>query len=217
MIFGGDEPTPVRISTDTVRVRALSPEEVGSLDSSQLVYVQSPDFRSRVLEPAHIQEKGRSDSGVYVLTIYGIQIHVGADKLFQADDLGEETNVLRTAGTRVSSTLFLRGIEGVGVIERIERALAKEFGPGIVEVWNMGSEPVRDLRYDVYETRTAWIPDEGSRKGKDQKGTYQVVEKRLLARGVVDGHQDHFMGTETPGWNLLVETHRPDPMAARVL
>ena len=44
-----------------------------------------------------------------------------------------------------------------------------------------------------------------------------VVEKRLLARGVRDGHHSHLMGKVAPGWSPMVETHQPDTFETEVL
>lgn len=223
MIFGGEEKS-VHAPMDYVRVRPLGLERILTLGPNELIYVQDCDFESRVLTPAYRKQdsdyylKSGETPRLHVRSIYGSEFFVAAETdVFEADDEGEEMPVIRTAGSRLSSSLFFTGLDEAEAVERLKKALRTEFGPGIVEVWNLRSSPVRDLRYDIYETRTAWVPKEGSRKGRGQEGSFEVVEKRLLARGVRDGHQHHFVGTQSKGWSLLVEVHQSDTAETEVL
>lgn len=223
MIFGG-EATSAQVGTEPIRVRALEPDEVRNLGSNNLIFVQDHNFADRVLVPAYRMMNDaayldrQSDPMVHVRSIFGSQFHVSASTdVFEQDDLGEEMPVIRSAGTRITSALFFTGLSEDDALERLKRALRNEFGPGVVEVWNMRSAPVRDLRWDVYATRTAWLPKEGSRKGKSQEGSYEVVEKKLLARGVRDGHERYFMNKAEAGWQVVTEPHQPDTSQVEVL
>lgn len=223
MIFGG-EATSAQVGTETIRVRALELDEIRSLGPDDLIYVQEHGFASRVLVPAYRKMNDdayldrQANPSVHVRSIFGSEFYVSANSdIFEQDDLGEEMPVIRSAGTRITSSLFFTGLEGGEALERLKRALREEFGPGIVEVWNMRSAPVRDLRWDVYATRTAWHPKEGSRKGRGQEGSYEVVEKKLLARNVRDGHERYFMGKAEPGWSVVIEPHQPDTSQVEVL
>lgn len=223
MIVGG-EATSAQVGTETVRVRALELDEIRSLGPDDLIYVQDPGFTSRVLVPARRKMDDeayldrQSNPSVHVRSVFGREFYVSANNdVFEQDDLGEEMPVIRSAGTRITSSLFFTGLKEDEALDRLKRALRDEFGPGIVEVWNMRSTPVRDLRWDVYAVRTAWRPKEGSRKGRGQEGSYEVAEKKLLARNVRDGHEQHFMGKAEPGWNVVTEPHQPDTSQVEVL
>jgi hypothetical protein len=222
MIFGGD-PKRVNVSTDMIRVRPLEPDEIRSLGTDQLIYVDDRHFADPpVLVPAYLRAGGdyylnNPSPSAPVRTIYGDEFFASFDGVFEADDIGEEMQVVRTVGSRLSGTFFFLGTDPEEVSERVRKALRAEFGPGVVEVWNERSGPVRDIRYDVYETRTAWVPKEGSRKSKKQEGSYEIVEKRLIARGVRDGHQQHLMNRVSKGWSPLVEIHQPEATETEVL
>jgi hypothetical protein len=220
MIFGGEEMS-AQVGTDSVRVCALDLEEVRNLGPNDLIYVQAQDFESRVLVPAYrkMRDKAYLDREtsptVHVRSIFGSEFHTSAENnVFVADDLGEEMPVIRSAGTRVSSSVFIPGLDPDVAEERVRKALRAEFGPGVVEVWNMRSGPVRDLRWDVYAIRTSWVSAKGGRKGD---GSFQEVERRLLARNIRDGHERYYMGKEPVGWQLLTEPHQPDTTQTEVL
>jgi hypothetical protein len=218
MIFGG-EATSAQVGTDPVRVRVLELEEVRNLGPEELIYVQAQDFKSLVLVPAYrkMRDEAYLDRGdnprVHVRSIFGSEFYASAENgVFEADDLGEEMPVIRSAGTRVSSSVFISGLDPDVAEERVRKALRAEFGPGVVEVWNMRSGPVRDLRWDVYAIRTSWVSE--SRKGE---GSFQEVERRVVARNIRDGHERYYMGKEPVGWQLVTEPHQPDTTQTEVL
>lgn len=221
----GDRPEPCEVGAETIRVRCLTLEEVHGLSPSELIFVQDPDSTSGLLTPAHPKaEKGNvylegTPPRLHVRSIYGSEFWVSAEEgVFEEDDLGEEMPVVRTAGVRISSSVFIGGdISPAEAEQRLKRALRNEFGPGVVEVWNLRSGPVRDLFWDVYEVRSAWVPHEKGAKGKGEKGSFREVERRLLAQRVRDGHHHYFMGKETPGWQLLVTPHQPPVSHVEVL
>lgn len=222
MIFGGEK-TSAEVGMTQLKLRLLELEEVRNLGPADRIYVQDFDFRSQLLVPAnrtmddgdHLDREVNPQ--VKVRSIFGGEFHVKATKVFEEDPLGEEMPVIRSVGSRVSSSLFITGMDPDEAEARLKRALRAEFGPGVVEVWNLRSQPTRDLRWDVYEVRNGWVRKEGSRKGRGQEGSIREVERRLLARGVRDGHERYFMGKETPGWQLMVEPHQPDTSGTEVL
>lgn len=220
MIHGG-EATYAKVGTEKIRVRVLGPDQIRSLGPDDLIYVQEHAFTSPVLVPAY-RKMGddsflnREDSPkVHVHSVFGSEFYVSADcGVFELDDLGDEMDVLRSSGARISSSVFITGLDPEGAEERVRKALRNEFGPGVVEVWNMRSSPVRDLRWDLYHVRTSWLPTKGSRK---KEGSYQEVERRLVARNIRDGHEQYYMGKQDAGWQLVIEPHQPDIAQTEVL
>lgn len=223
MIIGGDS-TSTPVGTTTIKMKALDPEEVRSLGPNDLIYVQDHGFASRILVPAYRKMDDaayldREDKPrVHVRSIYGSEFHVCAEtEVFEEDALGEEVSVIRSAGTRVSSSVFLPGVEPEEAEARLKKALREEFGPGVVELWNLRSQPTRDLRWDVYQVQTGWVPREGSRKGRNQEGSFQETGRKLLARGVRDGHERYFMGKAEPGWQIVIYPHQPHTAETKIL
>lgn len=223
MILGGDS-TSTPVGTTQIKMKALDLEEVRSLGPDDLIYVQDSDFTSPLLVPAY--RKMRDDAyldrkdkpTVHVRCIYGSEFYVSAEtEVYQEDDLGEEMPVIRSVGTRVSSSIFIPGVEPEEAEARLKKALREEFGPGVVELWNLRSQPTKDLRWDVYQVKTGWVPKAGSRKGRGQEGSFQEVQRKLLARGVRDGHERYFMGKAEPGWQVMVDPHQPHTAETEVL
>jgi hypothetical protein len=196
-----------------VTVRLLSEDEIQALSVDDEVFVPSSDFRphTNLLERARItaSNKQRSEGDkVRVQTAYDVE-H-SASTLYVPSEDGEEKWLLKDSGTRVSSALFFTGIDEPEAIERLRKALRDEFGSGVVEVWNMRSGPVRDLRWDVYEVRRDLVPV-GPKPQRGKAPTeWREVERRLLARGVRDGHERYFMGKEQMGWSLDIKLHNPE-------
>lgn len=223
MFYGGDSmSTPV--GTTRIKVRALDPDEVRSLGPNDLIYVSDSDFTGKVLVPAYRKMKDDSflnrdeKPSVHVRCIYGSEFYVSAETgVYVRDDLGEAAPVIRSAGARVSSSIFIPGVEPEEAEARLKKALRSEFGPGVVELWNLRSQPTRDLRWDVYQVKTGWVPKEGSRKGRKQEGSFQEIQRKLLARGVRDGHEKYFMGKAEAGWQMQVEPHQPQTTETEVL
>jgi hypothetical protein len=219
MIFGGEN-TRTEVGKTLIKMRLMEPDEVRNLGPTDLVYVQDFDFRSQLLIPAyramgdgdHLHRE--KDPQVKVRSVFGGEFHVKVTEVYEEDPLGEEMPVIRSSGSRISSSLFFTGIDPAEAEERLKKALRAEFGPGVVEVWNLRSQSTRDLRWDVYEVRNGWV-SEGS--GRKSRGSVKEVERRLLARGVRDGHERHYMGKETPGWQLVVDPHQPDTSNIEVL
>lgn len=223
MIIGGDS-TSTPVGTTAIKMKALDPDEVRSLGPSDLIYVQDHGFTSRVLVPAYRKMDDtayldREDKPrVHVRSVYGSEFYVSAETdVFEEDALGEEMPVIRSVGTRVSSSVFIPGVEPEEAEARLKKALREEFGPGVVELWNLRSQPTKDLRWDVYQVKTVWVPKEGSRKGRKQEGSFQEIQRKLLARGVRDGHERYFMGKADPGWQVMSEPHQPHMTETEVL
>lgn len=223
MILGGDS-TSTSVGTTQIKMKALGLEEVRSLGPDDLIYVPDPDFVRSILVPAYRKMKDdayldrEEKPSVHVRCIYGSEFYVSAEtEVFEEDPLGEEMSVVRSVGARVSSSIFIPGVEPVEAEARLKKALRNEFGPGVVELWNLRSQPTRDLRWDVYAVRTGWVPKKGSRKGQGQEGSFQEVQRKLIARGVRDGHQRYFMDKAEPGWQILVDPHQPHTAETEVL
>lgn len=223
MIIGGDS-TSTPVGTTKIKMQLLDPDEVRNLGPGDLIYVQDSDFTSRVLVPAYRKMDddaylGREDKPtVHVRSIFGSEFYASAETdVFQEDALGEEMKVIRSVGTRVSSSVFIPGVEPDEAEARLKKALREEFGPGVVELWNLRSQPTKDLRWDVYQVKTGWVPSKGGRKGSKQEGSFQEIQRKLLARGVHDGHERYFMGKAEPGWQIMVDPHQPHTAETEVL
>ena len=223
MVFGGDS-TSTPVGTTQIKMRALDLEEVRNLGPNDPIYVQGTGFSSRALVPAHrkMQDEAYLDREnkptVHVHCIFGSDFYVSAEtEVFEEDPLGEEMPVVRSAGARVSSSVFIPGLEPEEAEARLKNALRDEFGSGVVELWNLRSQPTKDLRWDVYEVRIGWVPKEGSRKGRGQEGSFKEVQRKLLARGVRDGHERYFMSKARPGWQVMIDPHQPQASETEVL
>lgn len=223
MLRGGDS-TSTPVGTDRIKMRALDAEAVRNLGPDDLIYVQDSGFRSRVLVPAYRKMDDsayldREDKpSVHVRCIYGNEFYVSAEtEVFQEDPLGEEMKVIRSVGSRVSSSIFIPGVTPEEAEARLKKALREEFGPGVVELWNLRSQPTKDLRWDIYAVKTGWVPKKGSRKGRNQEGSFQEVQRKLIARGVRDGHQPYFLGRAEPGWQIMADPHQPHTTETEVL
>ncbi|MCP9209623.1 hypothetical protein [Streptomyces cucumeris] len=193
-----------------VNVRLLSEDETEALTADDEVLVPSSDFQPHtgLLERARIaKERGGRDK-VRVLSVYGSEYSVST--VYVPSEGGEEKWLLKDSGTRISTALFIPDLDEPEAIERLRKALRSEFGGGVVEVWNMRSGPVRDVRWDVYEIRHDLVPvGPKPQRGKAQT-EWREVERRLIASGVRDGHERYFMGKEQMGWSLCIEMHNPE-------
>jgi hypothetical protein len=194
-----------------VTVRLLSLGEIEALTADDEVFVPSSDFQLQtgLLERARITKQQVNNSAkIRVLTAYGSEYSVSA--VYVPSEEGEEKWLLKDAGTRISTALFFTGLDEPEAIERLRKALRDEFGGGVVEVWNMRSGPMRELRWDVYEIRRDLVPV-GPKPQRGKAPTeWREVERRLLAHGVRDGHERYFMGKEQMGWQLHIELHNPE-------
>lgn len=218
MILGHDKPMSTGVRVRPVRVRPLSAPEAPAVAPGDLLYIQDSDFTGPLLTPVHRKagdesfREGKNGPELLVHPDFGGgEIWVRTGRVFIPHGEGTEMPVMCSAGTRISSSLFLPGLDGEEAMKRFKKAMRAEFGPGVVEVWNLRSGPVRDLRYDVWEVCTGWVADEQP-AGRDRKvpGRVRETERRLLARGVRDGHQHHFSDKAAPGWQIVVEPHQPD-------
>lgn len=205
-----------------VRVRPITLDEARALGPDDVIYVADSGFTLTVLVPAHLRADGVFESEgfsprVGLRTIYGSEGLYALDLVFVADGNGDEALLMATAGTRISSSLFFLGLEEGEAVERLKEVLRKEFGPGVVEVWNLRSTPVRDVLWDVWEVRRELLPAGPKPKKGKAPTAWQEVERRLIARGIRDGHQRYFMGKETPGWSLVIEGHQPEGQTTEIL
>lgn len=193
-----------------IRVRQLDKEAIQALTVYDEVLVPSSDFKEHtgLLERARIVRKAEDGGKDRILSAYGSEYSTDSVYVPFAD--GEEKWLLQDAGSRISASLFFTGLDEAEAVERLRKALRTEFGGGSVEVWNMRSGPVRDLRWDVYEIRTDLVPVGPKPKRGMASTEWREVERRLLARGVRDGHERYFMGKEQMGWRLHIEVHNPE-------
>jgi hypothetical protein len=202
-----------------VTVRPLSKDEIDALTADDEVLVPSSDFQPHtgLLERAYNVRQPYTTERVRLQTVYGSEFSVDNSTIYVESEDGEEKRLIKDSGTRISPSLFFPGLDETEAIERLRKALRAEFGAGVVEVWNMRSGPARDIRWDVYEVRSELIEVEKApyRPGSQPKNgrgrrEYVEVERRLLARGVRDGHEHHFMGKEQQGWRLDIQLHNPE-------
>lgn len=192
-----------------VNVRPLSEDEFEALAVGDEVYIPSSDFQRHtgLLERARVVSSG-SGAKLRIRTDYNSEYSAGV--VYVPSEDGEEKWLFKDAGTRVSTALFIPGLEEPEAIERLRKALRAEFGGGVVEVWNMRSGPVRDIRWDVYEVRRDLVPVGPKPKRGSAPTEWREVERRLLARGIRDGNERYFMGKEQQGWSLHIELHDPE-------
>ncbi|MFI0966985.1 hypothetical protein ACH4S8_37225 [Streptomyces sp. NPDC021080] len=203
-----------------VTVRPLSEDEIEALTPDDEVLVPASDFQAHtgLLERAKVvagRHGGCGGDKVRILTVYGSEHSVGA--VYVPSVVGAEMRLINDSGARVSTTLFIPGLEAPQAVERLRKALRAEFGAGVVEVWNERSGPVRDIRWDVYEVRRDLVEVERApyrvgnepKRGRGRK-EWVEVERRILASGVRDGHQHHYMGKERMGWSLDIKLHNPE-------
>lgn len=204
---------------DTIKVRALTNEEIVALAPEDEILVADSGWTVTVLVPAKVNPKGgyylRQET-LEVTSIYGSTFWVKFGKVFVADDSGIEMPLVRTAGTRLSSTLFFPGLTEEEAKERLARALTSEFGKGIVQVWNLRSGPVKDVLMDVWEVRNDWVPDPAptGRRKNASRGQVKPVERRLVHSGILEAHTQHFVGTARPGWQIEFQPHDPSARPA---
>jgi hypothetical protein len=211
------------VQAEKVRVTPLTLEQVRSLSEGDRVLV--PDHRvldPEFLVPARIGKSGtyltrENDPQVRILSDFGASYLVNADKVFEEDPLGEERFLMPVAGSRVSSSLFFPGLDPKDAEERLKRALVAEFGPGVVEVWNMKSAPTRDLRWDIYHVQRGWVPGKKTRRGTTG-GSFEEIQRKLVARGIRDGQQSYFQNVNLEGdWIVVALPHEPHLVETEVL
>jgi hypothetical protein len=194
------------VNLDTVKARVLTGEEIVGLTPEDDILVADFGWTVDVLVPAKINHKGEyylKQNTLEVTSIYGSTFWVKFGKVFVSDEGGAEYPLIRSAGSRLTASLFFPGLGEDEVRERFSRALVEEFGSGFVERWNMRSGPVKDVLMDVWEVRREWVPSPGKRKGgKGQAGEFKVVERELLRRKILEAHTPHFMNAARPGWEI---------------
>ncbi|MGW9067954.1 hypothetical protein ACWGQT_00680 [Streptomyces yangpuensis] len=199
------------IGLEVITARALEPDEIRALGSDDEIYVPDSDFSGPILIPArrkldtdNDRRFGPDDSPkAAVRTVYHVETHVPFGQIYVADPNGQKMALMGNSGTRMRMTLFVPGMSDDEAQERFRKAMRAEFGPGVVELWSLHTAPVRAVKWDLYEERTEWRSD-GTRNG----GSFCVVERILLKRGVHDGHQHHFHARQ--GWKIAKELHQVD-------
>lgn len=194
---------------DSIKVRPITKDEVLELTPDDLIYMDTKDYTGPVLEEAHLV-KDRSyyieQGKLQVRTIYGVETWRAFEDVYLPDENGTAMDIHRTAGTRMSTTLFFPGIDQGEAQDRLYKALRAEFGAGTVELWNERSGPVADTLRDVVEVRTEMVVT-GS--GKNKQTHWRDAEKHVIASGVYAAQTQHFMGRQRPGWSLRIEAHIP--------
>jgi len=202
---------------DSIKARPLTEDEIYALTPEDLVYADWNEFNVPVLMPVHVLKVGKpskdprtgeitSPPMASIRSIYGTETGRTFDALYVADETAEEMRVFRTAGTRISSSLFFPGMDIPEVEERFFKALRSEFGAGVVQVWNMRSGPVADILRDVVQVRTAIVTN-GT--GKNKTVEYRDVERKVIASGVYEAQTGYFLGKGEPGWRVQTEGHVP--------
>ena len=196
---------------DTIKVRPMAADEIRSLTEEDTVYVGDSDFTKTVLVPGKITGEGTrhiSENSVEILTRYGSSSWYAFGRVYTHDPEGEDMYLMRTAGVRMSSTLFFPGLSGEEAKERLYKAIRDEFGSGFVEEWRMRTGPVRALRWNVYAVRRERITVEQKDRRKKSTQT-KVVEtsRRLLVQGAWDGHDNHLRDQLELGEELHMELY----------
>jgi hypothetical protein len=77
-----------------------------------------------------------------ILTLYGSLYSARATEFFVEDPEGEERPVIETVGTQVSMAIYVPGMEGPDVLERMRKALRAEFGAGLLQLRQETHRPV---------------------------------------------------------------------------
>lgn len=196
---------------DTIKARALTPEEIRALTTEDTVYIAESDFTRTVLAAGKITGKGPrhiKEESVEIRTIYGVSCWYAFGEVYTADGKGGEMLALRTAGTRMSSTLFFPGLDAEEAKERLYAAIRSEFGSGFVEEWSLRTGPVRALRWNVYAVKrervTVAQPD---RRKKSTQSRVVETSRRLLIQGAWDGHDNHLRNQLELGEELHMELY----------
>jgi hypothetical protein len=210
------------MNLEPIRVRRITAADLGSLGSEDPVYVADSGFALPILVDGYIRfgalkvgpdeitawvEEGKTPL-IPVRTVYGPEFHQKLDLIFLPDEDGIEMPYLDSAGTWVKPALFIPGVDEHEAIERVKRALRAEFGPGVVELWNIRSGPVRDVRWDVWEVQRKFVLDSTSSR-KKPSGSVVETDRRLVASGIRDGHQNYYRSRVSPGWELDIRVHQP--------
>lgn len=198
---------PVAIKDERITVRPITKAEFNALTHADQVYVQDSEFTTVILVPARpVDRLTPFYSGkVELKDAYGSSTYYKPESIYVADPGGDSPDsvdmpLMPSDGRRVTASLYLPGMEDKEIQERVRIALLREFGPGVVELWSLKTQPVRALRWDVFYTRRDLV-----------NGEWVTVEERVAARGVRDGRQHRFMGTEPgPGWGLSIRLHDPN-------
>jgi hypothetical protein len=205
---------------DIIKVITLRPEEIQDLTVDDLIYVRDSDFKDTVLVRAHILGKRTRDSEVEIKDIYGSTRWWSFDDCVYAEHQdGDELPLMRTAGARLSSTLFFPGMEEEEAQERLYKAIRSEFGAGVVQAWSTRTGPVRNLRWNVYAVKRDWVAVQPKDKRKKATSTTTVeTSRRPLAQGVWDGHDNHFGHLLEIGEQLHIEPYtEPAEQAGRTI
>jgi hypothetical protein len=192
----------------SITARVLNEGEIETLTPEDLVYVPAPEFYGPVLTPGHLKggdDYYRERQSFCVKTIYGTESHYKPDSIYVADDNGEEYAAIRTCGVKISSTLFFPDITEEEAQERLFKALRAEFGPGVVELWNKRSGPVRDVTWDVHG-----ITRDVVKAAKGKEPAVVETEQRTIARGVRDGHAWFFRNHAQRGEQIVCDVQLPE-------
>lgn len=194
---------------DIIKVITLRPEEIQDLTVDDLIYVRDSSFKGIVLVKAHILGQRTRESEVEIRNIYGsTRWWSFDDNVYVEHEDGDPLPLMRTAGARLSSTLFFPGMEEEEVQERLYQAIRNEFGPGVVQAWSTRTGPVRNVRWNVYAVQRDWIAVQPKDKRKKATSTTTVeISRRMLAQGVWDGHENHFGHLLEVGEQLHLEPY----------
>lgn len=205
---------------DIIKVITLSPDEIRALTVDDLIYVRDSSFKDTVLVPAHILGKRTRESEIEIQDIYGsTRWWSFDDNVYAEHEDGDPLPLMRTAGARLSSALFFPGITAEEAKERLYKAIRAEFGPGVVQAWNMRTGSVRNIRWNVYAVRRDWVAVQPKDKRKKATSTDTVeISRRPLAQGVWDGHDAHFGHLLELGESLHIEPYtEPAEQAGRTI
>lgn len=186
-----------------IKVRQLSVDEFPEVNLLDLVYVSADDEDESVLTAVIVTDPaGLGTEGGYAAcrTIFGEdqQIHLSSP-IYVEDPKGEVVSVIASAGAYIGLGLFFPGMDAKEVQERMFAALRKEFGSGLIQLWDEEALPVANVLYDVYETTQV-----STGRGK----TRETKNVRALRASGVYGPQAKKITPENNGY-ISIEPHQP--------
>lgn len=194
------------VNTKTIKARRLTDEEVQALDTTEEILVSADSEYVQgtgCLAPAFLTRPGKEfEGGFYMIkTIFGESVNVSCSEdevgIYSADILGDtigdDVEVLQSAGFYVNLALFLPG-KDTEALSKLFTAIRGQFGEGVVQKWYEDSSLVPDAKYDVYE-----VPSSRGRKPADGP-------KRVLIEGDVYQQYVEFVPI-ADGYKKSVQKH----------
>lgn len=143
----------------TIKARPMAFQEVAQLNPDSEFFVPTHQDRNILVTAklnAAITESDRqtlhegvpegwSVPPLLIQSFYGVNYGILASEVYAADSKGRDMSVVETVGTQVGFTLYAPGLEGDAVLDRVRKALRKEFGPGALQLRQQHHQPVSEM------------------------------------------------------------------------